>query len=69
MKVINNKLDEFKDVPYSLNGEILLERTVDSSGKCSGFFTITVENFKLWKERSAAERADAGLSKYEDMFN
>src|SRR4030043_154275 len=35
--------ERFKDVPISLDGEVLLERTMDNNGNVSGYLTIPVD--------------------------
>jgi hypothetical protein len=40
--IIDKKLPEFADVPDNLEGEVLLERTLDNQGRLSGWLTAPV---------------------------
>jgi len=41
--IIDTNDTKFKDIPISLNGEILLDRTLDDKGNITGYLTTSVE--------------------------
>ncbi|MBI5237707.1 MAG: hypothetical protein HY887_04720, partial [Deltaproteobacteria bacterium] len=53
--LIDKTKPEFDDVPVTLNGEILLERTVDADGKPLGFLTAKADFVKNLKTKADAE--------------
>jgi hypothetical protein len=53
--IIDTSLPEFSDIPETLQGEILLERTIDSQGRVQGWQTVTVENFARMFEGSISQ--------------
>ena len=58
--IIDITLEEFKDVPISLEGEVLLERTKDSKGNISGYLTTTIDKVMLMKNKTDEELEQAG---------
>ncbi len=64
--IIDITKEEFKDVPITIDGEILLERTVDSNGNFSGFLTIKLENIQDMKNRIETEGTKCYEYKYKD---
>ena len=50
--IIDKTKPEFSDVPMTLNGEVLLERTVDDNGNPSGFLTTTVDVVKKFQGKT-----------------
>ena len=67
--IIDITLEEFKDVPTTLNGEVLLERTKDSKGNLSGYLTITVDKTMLMKDKTDEELVKLGWDKYKQILD
>lgn len=67
--VIDTTIEEFKNVPKSLNGEVLLERTKDSNGKFDGYLTITVDKLMTIKAKTDIELEQIGWMKYKHILD
>jgi hypothetical protein len=67
--IIDKSKPEFKDVPDSLEGEVLLERVVDGNGKPVGFITATVETVEKMKAKPNGERKSLGWEKYNSILD
>jgi len=61
--------ERFKDVPISLDGEILLERTLDSKGNISGYLTISVDELMIMKNRTDEEIIKSGWAAYRHILD
>ena len=57
----------FNDLPLSLDGEILLERTLDNNGNVSGFLTCTVDRIMSLKNKTDEELEKIGWTKYKHI--
>jgi hypothetical protein len=66
--LIDKTNPEFSDVPESLNGEVLLERTVDAKGRPTGFLTASVEAVRALKGKTDAELSAMGWLKYKPII-
>lgn len=67
--VIDKEKPEFADIPDTLGGEVLLERTVDNNGNPSGFITATKAVVMSMKGKTIAERQSSGWGKYEAILD
>jgi len=67
--IIDITLEEFKDVPISLEGEVLLERTVDKNGKHSGYLTTTIDRVMLMKDKTDEELEQAGWLRFKKILD
>ena len=67
--IIDITMEEFKEIPISLDGEVLLERTLDSNGNVSGYLTITVDKIMSLNGRSDEELNQLGLVKYKHIID
>ena len=67
--IIDITLEAFKDIPKTLNGEVLLERTVDSKGNISGYLTTTIDKVMLMKNKTDEELEQAGWLKYKHIID
>lgn len=67
--IIDVTSDEFKDVSISLDGEVLLERTLDSDGKVNGYLTISVDKIMSLKTKTDAELEQIGWLKYKYILD
>lgn len=65
--IIDITMDKHKDVPITLNGEVLLERTVDSNGNLSGYLTMKVESIQNLKNIIQTEGTKCSAYKYKDI--
>lgn len=61
--------EEFKDIPITLNGEVLLERTYDNNGKVSGYITIAVDKIMDKKLMTDVELEKTGWDKYKRILD
>lgn len=61
--------EKFKDIPISLNGEVLLEKTLDSDGNISGYLTITVDKIMSLKTKTDTELGQMGWMKYKHILD
>ena len=69
MPIIDKKLPEFADVPHTLEGEVLLERTYDTNGKLTGFLTASKQEVLKRKGKAVAELAAEGWDKYKGVLD
>ena len=60
---------KFKDVPITLDGEVLLEKTLDNNGNISGFLTCTVDRIMSIKDKTDTELEIIGWLKYKHIIN
>ena len=60
---------KFKDVPISLDGEVLLEKTLDGKGNISGYLTISVDKIMTIKTKSDVEIETIGWGKFKHILN
>lgn len=60
---------KFKDIPLTLDGEVLLERTLDNNGNISGYLTIPVDKIMSLKGKTDAELDAIGWEKYKHILN
>ena len=67
--IIDITMEEFKEIPISLDGEVLLERTLDSNGNISGYLTIPVDKIMSLNGRSDEELNQLGLVKYKHIID
>ena len=62
-------MGEFNDLPLSLDGEVLLEKTLDNNGNISGFLTCTVDRIMSIKDKTDTELEIIGWLKYKHIIN
>ena len=67
--IIDITKDEFKDFPLTLQGEVLLEKTYDSSGNLSGYITIKSEFIQNMKNVVANEGTECFEYKYKSILD
>lgn len=67
--IIDTTMKEFKDVPKSLNGEILLERTKDNNGNISGYLTCSVDRIMSLKNKTDEELDNIGWGKHRHIID
>ena len=67
--IIDITLEAFKDIPKTLNGEVLLERTVDSKGNISGYLTTTIDRVMLMKDKTDEELEQAGWLRFKKILD
>lgn len=67
--IIDVTMEEFNDLPLSLDGEVLLERTLDNNGNVSGFLTCTVDRIMSIKDKTDTELEIIGWLKYKHIIN
>ena len=60
---------KFKDIPVSLDGEVLLERTLDNNGNVSGYLTIPIDKLMTMKGKTEEELITLGWGKYKHILN
>lgn len=69
MYIIDIKKEEFKDIPKTLDSEVLLEVTKDPSGAVSGYITIDPEVLKHFADNVSTEELSAmGFDKHKDKL-
>ena len=61
--------ERFKDVPISLDGEVLLEKTLDNNGNVSGYLTIPVDKIMAMKGKTDEELTQMGWGKYKHILD
>jgi len=61
--------ERFKDIPISLDGEVLLEKTLDNNGNVSGYLTIPVDKIMVLKEKTDEELSQMGWGKYKVILD
>ena len=62
-------MEAFKDVSITLNGEVLLEKTLDNNGNISGYLTISVDKIMALKEKTDEELTQMGWGKYKHILD
>ena len=67
--IIDVTMEEFKDIPISLDGEVLLERTMDNNGNVSGYLTIPVDKIMALKGKTDEELTQMGWEKYKHILD
>lgn len=70
--IIDILKDEYREFPITLDGEVFLEKTVDSNGDFSGYITTTIDNIQKMKSLTDEELTNIGWDKYKyilDSFN
>jgi len=61
--------EKFKDIPITLDGEILLERTLDNKGNISGYLTISVDKLMTMKGKTDEEIIKSGWASYRHILD
>ena len=61
--------ERFKDIPVTLDGEILLERTLDSKGNISGYLTTNVDKLMIMKNKTDEEIIKSGWEAYRHILD
>lgn len=56
-----------KDIPITLQGEVLLERTYDNNDNLSGYITTRIENIQNMKSRIETEGTKCYEYKYKNI--
>lgn len=70
MYLIDKTKKEFKDVPTSLDGEVLLEKTKDTQGNITGYLTVKPEFLKhLSETMTQVELKTAGYGKFQRQLD
>ena len=67
--IIDVTMEEFKDIPISLDGEVLLEKTLDNNGNVSGYLTISVDKIMAMKNKTDEELTQMGWGKYKHILD
>lgn len=67
--IIDISDERFKDVPISLNGEVLLEKTFDNDGKVSGYITTSVDRILSLKIKTDIELEQMGWLRYKHILD
>jgi len=67
--IIDVTMEAFKDVSITLNGEVLLEKTLDNNGNISGYLTISVDKIMALKEKTDEELTQMGWEKYKHILD
>jgi len=67
--IIDVTMEEFKDIPISLDGEVLLEKTLDNNGNVSGYLTISVDKIMTMKGKTDEELTQMGWEKYKHILD
>mgnify|MGYP001570046108 CR=1 FL=1 len=67
--IIDVTMEEFNDLPLSLDGEVLLERTLDNNGNVSGYLTISVDKIMTIKTKSDMEIEAIGWGKFKHILD
>ena len=61
--------EKFKDIPITLDGEVLLEKTLDNNGNVSGYLTISVDKIMTMKGKTDEELTQMGWGKYKHILD
>ena len=61
--------ERFKDLPITLDGEVLLEKTLDNNGNVSGYLTIGIDNLIALKGKTDEELTQMGWGKYKHILD
>jgi len=67
--IIDVSDERFKDAPISLDGEVLLERTMDNNGNTSGYLTIPIDNLMALKGKTDEEIIKSGWASYRHILD
>ena len=67
--IIDVTMEEFKDIPISLDGEVLLEKTLDNNGNVSGYLTISVDKLMTMKGKTDEEIIKSGWAAYRHILD
>jgi len=67
--IIDTSLERFKNIPITLNGEVLLEMTRDRQDNLSGYLTCPIETIEEMKDLTDEELEDNGWIKYKHILN
>ena len=67
--IIDITMEAFKDVSITLNGEVLLEKTLDNNGNVSGYLTISVDKIMAMKNKTDEELTQMGWGKYKHILD
>ena len=67
--IIDVTMEEFKGVPISLDGEVLLEKTLDNNGNISGYLTISVDKIMTIKTKPDVELEVLGWTKFKHILD
>ena len=67
--IIDVTMEEFNELPLSLDGEVLLERTLDNNGNISGYLSISVDKIMTLKNKTDEELEQMGWSKYKHVID
>lgn len=67
--IIDVTFEDFKDIPINLDGEVLLERTLDNNGNISGYLSISVDKIMTLKNKTDEELEQMGWSKYKHVID
>ena len=67
--IINKDDPQFADVPHSLEGEVLLERTYDKDGNLTGYITAAVDTVLAMKDKTEDELRESGWIKYKKVID
>ncbi len=67
--IIDILIEEYKDFPITLDGQVLLEKTYDDKGNFSGYITTTIDTFLNLKSLSDIELDEKGCTKYKHILD
>jgi len=67
--VIDKTIKAYSDVPFTLEGEVLLDRPLNPRGAVDGFLTCTVDDFIAMKNADQATRAAKGWDQYNSLLD
>ena len=67
--IIDVTMEAFKDIPKTLNGEVLLKRTVDKNGKPNGYLTTTIDRVMSMKDKTDEELEQVGWLKFKHIID
>ena len=66
--IINTNKKDHKDIPKSLNGEVLLEKIIDTEGNFLGYVTAPVETVVALRTKSDDELKACGWFGYKHII-
>ena len=67
--IIDVTREDFKDIPISLDGEVLLERTMDNNGNVNGYLTIPIDKLMTMKSKTEEEIIKSGWEAYRHILD
>ena len=67
--IIDVTMEAFKDVSITLNGEVLLEKTLDNNDNVIGYLTISVDKIMAMKGKTDEELTQMGWGKYKHILD